>query len=692
MTLTELLVTLIVGTLFLGIVLSSWYFSYKNWSIERTRARLRVNLAVVMERIKEEMRLSSLTYTSFYPSGALEYTAISFPMAKADTNDSRFLDLDDDGYIEWDKSIIYHIFENPQDSGNYELRRTEFTGNYAYLIDETTRNKQLSDLVQYGEAQALTPNKDNANTETILKSIDSFTIKSQAQLFDGYSSTIQRSDRVSFGNIKLDYGEDGYHDFKFEVVGKNASSSGRKFGIDVLSITPSGYPREAEFYYPLSSPHSDSGDGCSNMSMSGWSGNHYLEYSSDANGDFINLHLYYDLWRESNFDNSVRDNTMLVGDDLEIILCTPKQGGMECWSAITEAGADVQTVEIPLSSANGITVRDILSTSNIERTGDLIRIKFQNLDEDNELRIRKAYIAKRDSSGDGDDAVDGSGVQLFFSDTPLANGTTEPEEYGLKVGDDGGSALSSVTMLTDSYVYSNWAECVIEEGEDYFVTAYVDNGDPGAVSVFLTTWSGAEINSYYLEEDYADTASWSGSTSSTNIYFTESADNWPNQGTVTSPAYDTKLESPNYDEINWDPVGAPVGSTISLSARSSDNADMSGATAWVTVANGGSLSSTLDNKRYIQFLATLTKNSDYDDYPNYPAIDNVAINWPGASTMCEVSGYFTKKPDYGIIKLTVDGQGVTKGLEFSISLSEELQGKTYETSLTSEIEPRNTGR
>ncbi len=73
-------------------------------------------------------------------------------------------------------------------------------------------------------------------------------------------------------------------------------------------------------------------------------------------------------------------------------------------------------------------------------------------------------------------------------------------------------------------------------------------------------------------------------------------------------------------------------------------------------------------------------------------MDNVAIDWPGEAKMCDISGYFAQKPDYGIIKLTVDGQELTKGLEFNLTVSETLQSETYEASLTSEIEPRNTGR
>ncbi|MCK4463608.1 MAG: hypothetical protein KAU58_04790, partial [Candidatus Omnitrophica bacterium] len=488
MTLTELLVTLVVGTLFLGIVLSSWYFTYRNWSIERMRTRLRIDLAVVMERVKEEMRLSSLSYTSFYPSDALEYTAISFPMAKVDTNDSRFLDLNTNNYIKWGKSVIYHIFENPQDSGNYELRRTEFTNNYAYLTDETDRNKQLSDLVQYGEVQASTPNRVNADTDTILKSIDSFTIKFQAQLFDGYSSTIQRSDKVEFGNIKIDYGEDGYHDFRFEVVGKNADSSDRKFGIDVFSITPSGCPREAEFYYPLSSPHSDSGGTPSEGDWSECSGNHYLEYSSGNIGDYINLHIYYDLWRESDFDGSTnKENTILTGDDLYIKLRDLEEGNEVNWEAGIQAGG--VTIEDYNDALSDITVRNVISGANLDLDGDLVRVKFDAHSDDSNpgtdlsFTITAAYIDERESvlnpvndgAVDDEDAMDpavlsppGSEtrIQLYFLRDPItkviSNSYSGTEEI----------AWGGIIPEGESR-YSNWAIFPIDETKDYFVTFHI---------------------------------------------------------------------------------------------------------------------------------------------------------------------------------------------------------------------------
>ena len=129
-------------------------------------------------------------------------------------------------------------------------------------------------------------------------------------------------------------------------------------------------------------------------------------------------------------------------------------------------------------------------------------------------------------------------------------------------------------------------------------------------------------------------------------------------------------------------------------ARSSNDSQMTGATAWTAIVGSGSNphSLSIGSGRYVQFQATLSKSADYDDHANYPWIDNVTIDWPGQAKLCEISGYFTQAPDYGKIKLTVDGHELIKGLKFSITVYEDFRGDTYEDSLTAEVEPRNTGK
>ena len=106
MTFTELLITVLAGTLLIGIVFGAWYFIYKRGAVEQIRTRLRINLEIAMEHLKEEVRLSSATYMSLYPFDAAEYSAISFPQSTPQAQD--FLTLDPNGgNIVWDKSIIY---------------------------------------------------------------------------------------------------------------------------------------------------------------------------------------------------------------------------------------------------------------------------------------------------------------------------------------------------------------------------------------------------------------------------------------------------------------------------------------------------------------------------------------------------------------------------------------------------------
>ena len=101
MTLVELLVAIVMGIVAITAAMPMWYFTYRTWTIERIRTNLRINLAMGMEKMKNDIRLSSANYMSYYPSGAGPYNSISFPMAKADQNG--LFSLDANGKIDWRK-------------------------------------------------------------------------------------------------------------------------------------------------------------------------------------------------------------------------------------------------------------------------------------------------------------------------------------------------------------------------------------------------------------------------------------------------------------------------------------------------------------------------------------------------------------------------------------------------------------
>jgi len=742
MTITEILISFAIGAMLLGIVLGMWYFVYERWAIDRIQTKLGVNLEIAMERIKDEFRRSSADYISLYkPGGETEYKAISFPAATPDANG--FLTLSG-GAIFWDKSVVYHVYNNP----NPELRRTEFADNNAVLTVQADRETQLEDVFTDGDGSG-TLNSANATTKVLFENAVDLTVTPTSQEFDGYSATHKRSDNVEFGSINL---TPGSHDLRFEVTGQNSSSTGYGLGIDGISITPSGGFREAEVYNPQAS----SGDAYAKVYSVGWSGNHYSEYSSDAVSDFVTLRLYYDLWWESNFDDSVRDNTILTGNDIYAKLSTPKEGGEPaCWQASAQTGTvgvDYPDAGETILLPGNVAVRNVLLSDNIDQDGGLIRVKFV-AHSGLAFTIDEAYIAERIAEDDGGpvtqltsdvaigaitidvlsttgflvsgsgylasggvyDKFDYTGVtgtsftgvtgvgqafamgenvssvgeKLFFSDSPILVGEIESEDQGKKIGDDGGAALPGVAIPANYYAWSNWAEFAIDETKDYLVTFHT----PAANVVYWKPAVPTTAYSYYSGGNPAESNFWQSSTATFYIFAAEEAQNWTGTGNVASRIYDTKLDDPVYNQMGWSEF-VPEGTDVVVKARSSDNADMTGATSWNLIA-GSSVNPyglAIGTGRYVQLQATLMKGSNFGDYANYPWIDNVAIDWPGAATLCEISGYFTQDSDYGIIKLTVDGQELIKGMEFNVTVSKGFQENTYQASLTAEIEPRNTGK
>lgn len=682
MTLPEVLVSVAIGAALLAVILSTWYFIYNQWAVERIQSRLRINLEAALERIKAEVRLSSADRISFYKTaGVADYKAISFPMVTPDANG--FYPLDESEKILWDKSVIYHTYDNAA-TGNTELRRTEFTDNNAVLTDNTERYDQLVSVVANGDGDSA-PNSANASTWVLIKKGIDLTIVPKTQEFDGYSATVERSDNIEFGSIHLD---PGTHDLRFEVTGKNEANvvpDGFGLGIDSITIAPSGGSREAETYIPQDS----SGDVFTKIHAVGWSGNNYTNYAANSEGDFVTLRLDYDMWKESNFNGATQLNMVLRGNDLYVKLAAPDPDEIEvdasCWQASTQIGTGgVDYPDYGELPAN-VTVRNVLSEARIDKDGELTRVKFVAHSAD-DFAISEAWLMESAAAG-SPEGIGGTEVQLFFSDTPVPVGDDELDGAGTTIGGTPGIDPINRTIPAGHYAWSNWAEFVIDETKEYFVTFVTPQAN---VTYWVPQKIGGVANSYYSELDSASADTWNNFQISPSIYAVEKVENWTSSGTVTSRIYDTKLVDPQYHRISWSQY-KPLKTDIGLKARSSDDPDMAGATDWSAIA-GSSLNPhalSIGSGRYVQFQATLSTIPPYTDFP---WIDNVTIDWPGNEQMCEISAYFTKAADYGIIKLTVDGEELTKGLKFKVAVSEDFKETTYSATLTTEVEPRNTGR
>ena len=728
MSIPEVMLAITIGTVIIGSVLSLWYFTYKTWAVEHIRSKLRVDLEIGIEKMKYDIGLSSATWMSLYPSGAGPYTAVSFPQAVANANG--FFTLDANDLIVWDKTVVYHTYLNGSVT---ELRKTVFDPRNNSL-STAQRYTQLSSVVADGDgAGAL--NGGNATTTTVLKDVVSLSISPAARQFDGYSPSRTRSDLFDFGSITLVAGN---HDITFTITSKNASSSGFGLGVDAFSIAPSGGMREAEIYLP---PFASSGDTASKTYVVGWSGDNFLDFSSNAVNDYVTLRFYYDMWQESNFDNAILDNLILTGNDLYIKLPDLTEGNVIDWQAVMEAGSDSagEATKADYDDNGGvaitvsdITVRSILSNGNIDIDANLIRVMLEAHSDPNAtpLVITAAYIDERDPLTNNQNAVNPntstSRIQLYFTD---ALGVVSA---GLTIPDPNDGAASTVA-------YSNWAIFDIDSSKDYFITFYIQTGD-------ISYWAGTdptEDNSYLMKTDESSTEVWPGAdlqlaidppgtelptvddtwTSTPHIYVTATMEGWTNAGSVTSHIYDTKVDNPVYNLIAWD-ESEPTGTAILFKARSSDDANMTGATDWASIGGSSSNPSSLSigSGRYVQFRGELSSvpywtcidhsgvsvaDADYKANPvnrrcptdtmpllpalNTPWIDNVEIDWPGETHVCDVSAYMTMDSDYGIVKVSIDGADLLKALQFTLTLSDVLLDVTYQEALTAEIEPKNTG-
>lgn len=758
MTLAEILIAATIGLFLMGTVVSIWSFSYRNWASERAISRSKINLEVAIERIKQEFRISSATYLSGFPIGAASFTAISFPATTPGALGYFPLAA---GFINWDKSVIYHLYSNAA-TGHTELRRTEFTANGAVLFNQATRDLQLTLIAQNGDnSDAATPNRDNATTTTIVprgvENVDvDFIVTPADQGFDGFNATTERLN-VSFGAINL---TPGMHTLTFDVIGQNALSAGFGLGIDTLSITPSGCEREVEVYEnhaTLLDTISASSDGALAQVQVGpddaWSGRRYFQYNADGIADFISFDFYNDLWRESNFRNSQRVNTELmtrtnlVGDDRYVGLQDLEEGREATWQASDQTGGGKMVYnDIALSPINfdDITVRNRISADAIDVEGDLLRIGFDSNSSatSNPLAITSAYLDLVDVTGT---AIE-SRTQLFFT-----------TNIGGEIVDTGvGGVTPGGTVPVNSSRFSNWAILSFDPARNYVLTFHVDSGSNSHISY----WPGAAtaFHSFLIAGD--DTASQLALpppgatddrkgfappselpppalpppampfTETSNIYAVSSIEVWPGSGSVTSEIYDTTLAAPAYNQIRWTEF-LPANSTIELEAAS--GAGMAMAPNWSIIVgsstNPGNLA--IGAGRFVQFRAEMALGLVWTCYAHpvvsvsdaayqisnictvagcsnfllpavdylerigadyCPWVDNVTIDWPGVTTICEISGNFLKDPNYGVVSLSVDGQALTKGIELEVSVTEDVRGKIYESSLTAAIEPRNTGR
>ena len=672
-TLLEGMISLGIGAIFLLAVINTWIQTSSVWNQQHVQSRLRYQIEKAMERIKHDIRLSDGNGILFYPDNASTHTAILLPHAAPDANG--FLAFSGDAIV-WDQTIVYHLIAS---GGKTELRRTVFD---SFQADPAVRQAQLDDTVLNGDGSA---GPGNATT-TALFSADSseLAITPQYPTFDGYGTALARSENTGFGSVRL---APGAHTIRFEVVDKNEDSTGYAMGLDSIAITPSGSVQEAEDLEITAT----SGDTAlaENVSAEGaaWGGGRHLSYASNAGGDFVSFTVNHDQWMESNFIGFSRDRVSIEGTDPHLTIESRESQGL---SPAWQAGAQTQVESLGGAILTDRSVRTVIAGANISKSATMVRVKFMAA-TNQPLRVNAAFFGVRSGATANFDLTNPV-RQLYFANGTVAEGEEDGEGA---VGDTGNT---TVDIPTGHHAWSNWFEHAIDAGgapPDHLVSFSVPNDTSWDETPVWTSATPTDVHSYLVNGDHAanlgDWALLAGYTAAPSIYATEQITGWIHTGTAVSQIYDTQMSEPEYNNLVWSRT-EPAGCSAQIKVRSSDNDDMAGAPDWDSVtahsASPASLGS-LNRRRYVQYQVSLEAASPYTEMPE---VDRVIIDWPGEDQLVEISGHFTIRPNYGVFRVLVDDIETVKALNVRLQASETFKEKDYSFELTSEANPRNTGK
>lgn len=687
-TLVEISVSVTLLVIAMALAITGYIYSLKNVNEGDVQNELDIHVQLAMERLKLDLRLSSLDKMFYYPTGSGPYEAISFPLA-TDTDGDGLLEKDADGKLVWSKTVIYHI----RPSTPNQLVVTTFSPRDNSLSD-AQRQAQLEDVVRDGDG-ASTYNGGNASSHVIFKNLLDWEISPKEGRFDAYDASLSR-DKSSLGYILLDSGS---HDFTFKVIGKNSKSSGYKIGIDQLFVSPSYGAREAEAHLP---PKSESGATAADqyMPVGSWKGNHQILFPATGVNASFTLTLSNDQWEETNFgglgylaeDTRISFDQSLVPSDYIVEL-----DGMDTsWEASAQTADPAGGNVIPGTMMNWA-VRSLIKGSNIaegggwlSHNGEECKIIFASSSAGS-LTIGNAYI--------GESAYTNAVNLDYNSSGPIKEITFSG---------------SKVVTITAGTATSDWIEMPIDREKNY-VISYTISNDP--LQDAPRQWNDYVVdsnptNSGYWATEVAVNAghliqndrNWNGQGipySRTNAVFgIESIYvSYPEEGKYTSQIFDTHVASPQYGYISWNEV-VPAGTSLGYKVRTGNESDLSDADSFDSMAGYTDASSASSSRsigasysRYIQFQYVLRSSSGGQETPK---LKDVTIDWVGERRLVDIGGIFTKGPDYGIFEISVDGQPLRSALIIDLEIYKDItleKGATRRvtSALKVDLTPRNSG-
>lgn len=744
-TIIELSLSVGILALIIGMAMSSWVsFTQKSNRIN-AQAALDMEARRIIENFRSEMSKTSRDSIIFYPRNQAPYQAVAFALP-ADQDQDGLIDMNPaTSNILWRQTIVYHIFN--QSAKPPQMKRTQFANrNQTATFDE--RYAQVEKVVATGQGTEAALTAETPSTKVMFENLFTGRLWHAEARFDGYAPSANTRERVNFGVTPI---QPGPQQITFTVVDKNPLSTGRKIGLDRLSVSTSGWPMEAELITDAASiPKVYAGVG---LASSGYG----LLTATSANGQQVSLTLNNDALEESLFigeDRNVLFSNTVVRLDADYrppgfesgVLCAKLDGQcLNSWDAKEQAlnpGASLAYWQPPTNLATVIRI-PLLSDSVLNAAG-----------EPNEYGVRKSgfnpvfRLAKSKYNG-RIDITHASFVILPVSELPPNSdmvpiiGAT-PEIIPLQCWQNGslttwanaqpttsaqpsqlvefqsmvrrdiriptGSALmlQLVIAVTPGVTTPNWVELL-----------QMQRSTLPAGSWFKYASSQAEI------DNLLKAPTWGGMSASAFSYvpFLRSmVVNYPDGGDYISHAFDTTDVENKPKNLVWEaqmPAGG--GGVFNMYARSGNSLSANGfeiedASAWTML---GPLADPpppsglpIGTGRYVQFrtvfesqkshlapdTGAITSTGRPGPYRNdTPRLRYARFLWSGTKKYVDVAAELLKGPDCGIFTVKVNGQELVRGVTMEIEIFKDIRGVgglplRIRSGISAEVDPRNSGK
>lgn len=671
-TLIEALGALLILGLAVTAAMTSFFHVSRQEIAGAAQHHLDMDSRLLIERLRRDLWLTSRDEILLHPEGDGPYTALAFPIVLP-RNEADPVPLNPDGSIAWDATVIYHLWDGPP----AEVRRTVFSPRAD--LDEALRIEQIERTVSDGNG-AGAPNGNHATTRTMIGNLVDWRLNVEGPRFDGYSQTPGRR-AANIGSAVL---ADDWNDFTFRVKGRNSRSAGFRIGIDWLSASASGSPREAEFQEVTQ----DSGATPAPEWMGDtWGGQYRLGFPAAGDDASFTLRMENDRWEERRFLDT---SALLIEDNVSIRFDTgltpgayvlQLTGNDTIWRASEQTGHGGSIGDIDGNLEN-TAVRVVLRGGDMMEdsgfigfNGTNVWIRFRNGGLIRQLRIAEAFLAECDP------------------DLPMniVPDTLRPIRFG---------GQPDVKIGVVSSVESDPVPFHIRKDRSYAVAFRVAHPGESAPAIWhaWTAASGAP-QAYVIRN--ADSAalhapSWHGVAMATNAVLAVQSvrAGYAPEGIYRSRIIDTRLETPAYRTIEW-AATTPEGSGLEFRVRSGSEPDLSDALDWsmaAAPANGAELHL---NGRYVQVQTRMTPGGENANAT--PVLRDFTIRWAPEPRVVDIGGMFSTGPDHGIFELLVNNRPLVQAVTVDLTVYADIPvggglRRRLTASAFAEIVPRNTRR